>query len=413
MVDIKGMKVKQGNYQFVLQKITVAKLKLFTRFTERILMGLDEDDKPIYNDYFQRKLDTSKVNKIADFLIDDPNSIFPTNIVLAVPEEVITITNETDNELEFKILDKVVTELDSNVYITIVDGQHRIRGIEIALERLTKDIDVLFSIIGTSANNDLQKKYNKFTEARDKLLNFELIVTYALNATIDFQASIFSIINRTQTKVPENLVQSLFGLTDRESPQKTALEITLALNAHPDSPFYKRIKLYGHKNQIITETPVITQSSLVKAIVKLISINIREAERDRFRDRKDLILNISPHLCFRKYYAKNEDQKIINILFAYFKCVELSLLDPTGNSYWSLGNPVKNVLQATVGFESLLNILPFILSKIDEEKKQTIKAYLPFIEKLKNVEYVNFEKFPLASIGKTKLTDEFMSLLSK
>lgn len=411
MIDIKGLKVKQGNYQFVLQKITVAKLKTFTRFTERILMGFDEQELPIYNDYFQRKLDVSKVNKIADFLIDDPNSIFPTNIVLAVPEEVIDVVYEDDDTLQFNIKARVIDQLARHVLITIVDGQHRIRGIETALERLTRDIDTLFPILNAGNNHSLEQKYRKLIESRDKLLSFELIVTYALNATIDFQASIFSIINRTQTKVPENLVQSLFGLTDKESPQKTALEITLALNAHPSSPFFKRIKLYGHDRSIIPETPVLTQSSFVKSLVKLICINSREAERDRFRERKDLVSNITPNLCFRRYYARNEDQKIINILYAYFKCVDETLLDDNSISYWSIENRTKNVLQTTVGFESLLNVLPIILQQISEEDKETIEAYRPFVNKLKDIDYSNFEKFPLASVGKTKLTEEFMNEL--
>lgn len=410
-IKITGLKVQQGNYQFILQKITVAELRGFTRFTERILMGLDEDEKPIYNEYFQRKLDLNKVNKIADFLIDDPNSIFPTNIVLAVPEEVITVVEDNESNLAFEIAAKVINELERNVYITIVDGQHRIRGIEVALERLTKDIEVLFPIISASENTDLKKKYKKYTEAKEKLLNFELIVTYALNATIDFQASIFSIINRTQTKVPENLVQSLFGLTDSESPQKTALEITLALNAHLTSPFYKRIKLYGHDKNLISNTPVITQSSFVKAIVRLISINPREAERDRFRERKDLLVGISLNLCFRKYYAKNEDQKIINILFAYFKAVEIILTDPDGLSYWNLENPTPNLLQTTVGFESLLNILPDILQKISEEDREKITSYETFVKKIKGIAFTDFETYPLASLGKTKLTNEFLTKL--
>ncbi len=50
---IRGIKIEQGNHGFILQKIKVRDLYKFTRFTERILMGLDDDNKPIYNDYFQ------------------------------------------------------------------------------------------------------------------------------------------------------------------------------------------------------------------------------------------------------------------------------------------------------------------------------------------------------------------------
>lgn len=412
-INIKGLKVNQGNYQFILQKITVEDLMKFTRFTERILMSLDEENRPIYNDFFQRKLDMNKVNKIADFLIDDPNSIFPTNIVLAVPEEAIQDFEEDNESISFQIRPWVIDDLSRNVYITIVDGQHRIRGIEVALNRLNSDLQRLYQIQENSTNQELKRKFERFTEARLKLLSFELIVTYAINATIDFQASIFSIINRTQTKVSENLVQSLFGLIDKESPQKTSLEITLALNSHPTSPFFKRIKLFGHNRNVIAEKPVITQSSFVKAILRLISSSSREAERDRFKPRRELLAGIIPSLCFRKYYAKGEDQKIINILFAYFKSIETTLKDQHGESLWEL-NPLRevNLLQTTVGFESLLAVLPQILVQINEDERENVITYNRFVERFAGINFTDIATYPLASVGKTRLKESLLEALN-
>lgn len=99
---------------------------------------------------------------------------------------------------------------------------------------------------------------------------------------------IFSTINRTQKRVSQNLVYSLFGLDENDTPQKVALEIVLALNGHEKSPFYKRIMLYGgtySKNEI----PPLSQSTMVKSIVELICENSRDAEIDRFRKRKELL----------------------------------------------------------------------------------------------------------------------------
>lgn len=66
------------------------------------------------------------------------------------------------------------------------------------------------------------------------------------------------------------MVYSLFGLSSEDTPYKTALEITLALNAHPKSPFYHRIKLYGGDYGSLMGPPL-SQATMIKSIVALIS----------------------------------------------------------------------------------------------------------------------------------------------
>lgn len=78
-------------------------------------------------------------------------------------------------------------------------------------------------------------------------------------------------------RVSQDLVYSLFGLSTDDSPYKTALEVVLALNGHPKSPFYKRIKLYGG-NYDKSEVPPLSQATMVKSIVALISVSLRESE---------------------------------------------------------------------------------------------------------------------------------------
>lgn len=272
------------------------------------------------------------------------------------------------------------------------------------MERLTNSIEEIQRYVDHNTDNKFRRAYQKLIDAQLKLLNFELIVTFILNATIDYQAMVFSTINRTQTKVSENLVQSLFGLTDKESPQKTALEITLSLNSYPTSPFFKRIKLFGHTKGIVGRDPIITQSSFVKAIVKLISKNPREAERDRYRSRKDLLSGVTPELCFRKYYANNNDQKIVNILFAYFMAVKETFLTPNGHSYWSLLEATpRNILQTTVGFESLLFFLPEILVVIAEEEREIPGSYAEYLRRALDIDFTDAERYPYTSVSRGRL----------
>ncbi|MEQ1586830.1 MAG: DGQHR domain-containing protein [Cyclobacteriaceae bacterium] len=273
-----GLPVMQNQQEFIVGVFKIGQILTFTKYTTRVIRDFDDNGLPIYNDQIQRAVENPRVEKIADFLINDPEATFPTNIVLHIPEEVILKQHKHNNILEIFIDEKVFSEVkkekvntsSGDIYINIIDGQHRIRGIEIAIDRLIIDINVLQKTLEKSPSNvDLQKKLEYFRKRYTDLLNIELVVSFFIAKQIEYQAMVFSTINRTQKRVSESLVYSLFGLTTEDSPQKTALQIVLALNAHPNSPFYNRVKLFGgdyEKNQ----TPPLSQAGMVKSIINLI-----------------------------------------------------------------------------------------------------------------------------------------------
>ena len=82
----------------------------YTKYTSRILNGFDEEGAPIYNDEVQREIENSRVNKIADFLIEDPEATFPTNIVLHIPLEAIEKQIEEGNLVKIFVKDEVFSE---------------------------------------------------------------------------------------------------------------------------------------------------------------------------------------------------------------------------------------------------------------------------------------------------------------
>lgn len=143
------------------------------------------------------------------------------------------------------------------------------------MERLSKNPDY----VGTDGIS--------YKEKLNRLLNMDIVISCFMDKSLEYQAMIFSTINRTQKRVSQDLVYSLFGLTENDSPYKTALEVCLALNGHPKSPFYSRIKLYGNDYDG-TFIPPLSQSTMIKRIVSFISISSKEAENDRFRKRKEL-----------------------------------------------------------------------------------------------------------------------------
>lgn len=410
-----GIPVTQNQQEFVVGVFKIGQILAFTKYTTRVIRDFDDDGIPIYNEDIQRAVENQRVEKIADFLINDPEATFPTNLVLHIPEEVILKQHKHQNILEIYIDEKVFFEVkkegirssSGDIYINIIDGQHRIRGIEIAIQRLNSDIDSLQKTLKSSPDNlDLRKKLDYFQKRLKDLLYIELVVSFFIAKPIEYQAMIFSTINRTQKRVSESLVYSLFGLTTEDSPQKTSLQIVLSLNAHPNSPFHNRIKLYGgdyDRNQ----TPPLSQAGMVKSILNLISENPRQAENDRFRKRKDLDKRSpgsSKDLPFRKYYCSNNDSKISDILFHFFNSVRDTFIYDNDKSYWDFDPEtmkITNILQTTVGYNALLEILLDILPNIPEEERYSKETYKKYTDKFSKLKIADVTRYPFTSKSKT------------
>lgn len=398
-IIIKGFPVQQNGQDFIIGKASIKDILTYTRYTERLIIGFDEDEKPIYNPHIQRKVETSRVNKIADFLINDPEAMFPTNIVLGIPMSMISSQFSHDGIIEISLDEKVTSQIklakegyqDADIFITIIDGQHRIRGIEVAIERLQEEAEKHNNIL---AHTKLEN-----------LLNMELAISYFIDKSLEYQAMIFSTINRTQKRVSQDLVYSLFGLSSEDTPYKTALEVTLALNAHPKSPFYHRIKLYGGDYDK-KMSPPLSQATMIKSIVGLISESLRESENDKYKKRKELKRQKSQKfLPFRKFYADNHDSLISDCLFYFFSTIQSKF--PQYWIYDGLSKP-QNILQSTVGYEALLSLLVEILNQesLLSFDRNTFNSY---INKLENIDFGNTTKFPMTTKGK-KIACLIMSL---
>lgn len=403
-IVIKGTEIVQNQQEFLVSSFDISTLLTFTKYTSRLIIGYDENNHPIYNPEIQRKVENSRVEKIADFLINDPEATFPTNLVLHIPSVIIDrILRE--NEIVTLYLDKEVEEgvkeNNGDIHISIIDGQHRIRGIEVAIERLKKDIAVNESALIRNIDYRASKKRLDYYKNRlGDLQKIKLVVTFFIDKTLEYQAMIFSTINRTQKRVSPSLVYSLFGLTSKDSPQKSSLEIVLALNGNIVSPFYNRIKLYGGDNKS-SQMPL-TQATMVRTILNLICENLRESENDRFKERIDLKkrnLSSQRYLPFREYYVRDEDTNISDILFYYFKAVS-TVFKQDGMSLWEIKEDSKrldNVLQTTVGYVGLLKMLVDLLPQIKEEMRYSVDTYKIFLEKASSLDFSDTERYPFTS----------------
>lgn len=392
-LGIKGFLVNQNGQDFIIGKAPIGELLQYTRYTERLIIGYDESEKPIYNNRVQRKVEKSRVEKIADFLINDESATFPTNIVLNIPQNIIDSQENNNGIISIHFSDRVINEIrkaddkganNADIFVTIIDGQHRVKGIEVAIKRLEDYI-----------KDDKDNKSEFWSEKLNNLLNMELVISCFIDKTLEYQAMIFSTINRTQKRVSQDLVTSLFGLSTDDTPYKTALEVVLALNGNKKSPFYQRIKLYGG-NYDSHMSPPLSQATMVKSIVSLISLNLRESENDKYRKRKDLKeCKSRKYLPFRYFYANDEDDKIADCMFYFFSSVRKYF--PKAWEYDGLAKP-QNILQSTVGYGALMHIMTDIL-KTSKMSNFNPSCFDEYIEKIRNIDVNSTVDYPMSTNG--------------
>ena len=186
----------------------------------------------------QRPFDKKRVADIAKYALT-ADACFPTCIVIAIDERCVHSEALPDDLVQFRIDEFVdpdgeVEPVPISRAASIVDGQHRLKGLQ-----------------------------------TDGANSFTLPVTVFVGADPALRASLFSIVNLAQTKVNRSLVYDLFALANERSPQKTCHEIVVSLDTLEESPFHQRIKRLGTvtRNQAgerLREGELLSQATVVR-----------------------------------------------------------------------------------------------------------------------------------------------------
>ncbi len=402
IVDIVCRKVTQNNVDFLIGSIQAKELLKLVTVTHRAIIGFDENGMPIYNKQIQRKPSTQRVNSIKEYLLNDKFATFPNNILISVPSIVLSKEIEYNKDCNTFIIsidkNKIdITDKDNPLYLQIFDGQHRFRGIQEAIAEC-------------EVNGDSDKA--------EALEDFEFVVSFFIDAEIDFQAMLFSVINRTPVKVTQDLVFDLFGLTETDSPQKTALAIALELNGikntdkGEEAPFYKRIRLLAKKEKGFNSP--LSQGMFVKEITKLISPSLQDAEEERFGSRDTFHIGGNANTIFRNSYADNKDFIIFRTLINFFIAVRHSFVDANKNSYWDFKSTPDNPLQRTIGFQALIKVLIQIFPEGYNGKDLSVEFFKNKLKKVNQLPLIDSNgnsNYAYSSVGVNKLRDDILSLI--
>lgn len=253
----------------------------------------------------QREETPSRIKEISLFTFD-PDATFPTPII-------ISVYDESDAHIE----NGNTFVYDSEMIIgEVLDGQHRLRGLENSSE-----ID-----------------------------KFQMPVILMFGLTDEENAYVFSTINSKQTKVNTSLIYDLYGLSSHRSPQKTAHDLARSMNSMLGSPFYRRLKMLGNK-EVGQEDATLSQGTFAKAVMTLYSKN---AEEDKRLLRNGEQLYDDGSLYLRKFFVRNEDKVILLILHNCFTGLKKAFPDQ-----WK--KPKDSILWKSTGFGAVIKALPAIL----------------------------------------------------
>lgn len=330
---------------------------------------ISEDDEKIQKKGFQRKLNPSRVKEISNFLNDEEYALFPNTIIVTC--ELINDSLNIDQTVKFEDLNNMnqfidkkssfsfLEEKNEKTYlyipyvkksILVIDGQHRICGLE---------------------------------QAEDQIINnYNLLLSFIIGYDRSTVAKLFYTINYTQKSVNKSLLYHLTGEFSRELNEITFMHETVKLlNELNYSPFFKRIKMLGKiPGELSSEEKrlsTVSQAFLIDYLANTISKN---SIRSTYQP------------IFLYYFQQKEEQiEIIRFLIKYFSAIK-----KIKKQEWE--DPSISIISKTIGIGAFIRVLHFFYIKlfIDEFEKDPffIKKITidQLIKKMGNLENIDFKK---------------------
>jgi DGQHR domain-containing protein len=253
-VKSKSLRTKFGALTVFTQSMKIKDVLVIFYVAVR---GKDEEEGAV-----QRVLNRPRINSIKKYLLEG-NNFYSTFIL-----------NWTDDKVKPQFKDGEITIPIVPSGAQVIDGQHRLIG----LQEAVKD--------------------------NDKIADKEILVTLTLNLTTKDAAKIFININSEQRPVPKSLIYDLFGEIENDTNHSInrANDIAEDLNDNIESPFYGSIKYPGKPKGVGT----IDLATVVGALKKHLETTgiFASHKLTNLQNQKNVILNYFTAL---KYYYDKED----------------------------------------------------------------------------------------------------------
>ena len=321
----KGMKIEQGDgvYDFIL---TAGKASEIIKISDVKRLSDTEDG-------VQRYLNDSRANSIKNFC-ERKDAIFPTPIIVSLNSDFIA---DEDSNLVIMF----DSDYDSAKPFTVIDGQHRLEGID---------------------------RYRRDGGSKD----FELPLIIYKDADQATAASIFVTINANQRQVDSSTISELFGIiySNREdvyTVESFTSRVVKLLNGNDVSPFFGKIKMLGKKEE---KNQFISQGTVAKKISQFITSN---SVKDNLIIEKygPIRLQNNEKKVFRNAFIENRPAEVARDIISFFGAFEIT--------YPEIWNGDGLLIKRAIGYNAMMHFLEKLLL-ID---KKGANFYLSLFEKYK------------------------------
>lgn len=308
-----------------------------SKINANILIPISQSDTrtPYNSTGIQRKLNMNRVKEIAKYC-EEKSAMFPTPIILSADSDYFNFYSDDNKEMEYTNIESGFLDINNEKiirdkkFLSIVDGQHRLAGI------------------------------NESGMAQE----FDLLVMFVFDTEAYQDAEIFSIINRNQKQVSKSLVYDLYGLTDEMTVEKFSHEIVQALNSVEFSLLKGRIKMLGYKTDNFNEDgksikQYVSQATLVDELIPMISKNVVD-DNGLIKNGQAVQNPNDDKLILRKYFYDDNlydvQAKLIGFYNAWIEVIRKYFREDT-------------IIFKTVGFIASLSIFKSFYSRLENDEK--------------------------------------------
>jgi DGQHR domain-containing protein len=362
--------------------------------TEYFKHMLDPNSRRQQPKEFERKLDNTRVMKIRKFINEREYALFPNSIIVTC--ELINELRGISPEAKF---DDIKDELDPAskglgfleesgpsgqpcLYIPhrpnsilVIDGQHRLKGLEVADPAVVDD--------------------------------YELVLSFILGFSRSAIAELFYTINYEQKSVNKSLLYHLSGEFSRELNEIMFMHETVRiLNEIDYSPFHKRIKMLGTVDRKSPPEDRIKMTISQAFLIDYLKGTISEKTKT----------SMYPPIFLHYYRHENLRIEIARFLLKYFSAVRNLRKED-----WE--NPGGSMICNTLGIGAFVRVLHFLFVKIFVEELKSDPARIAkittedLVSKLSGIENVDFSKAGefggVASVGSlNKLKERLVENIS-
>lgn len=296
--------------------------------------------KHIWNKYYYKE---QRVSPLATFPSSIIISLYSNQDIQNLAEYEEYLKDENNPEFIYIIENEMI--IPKSEQALIVDGQHRIAGLDLLLEEaLNENIK-----INKSNANDYyldKKKMPPFDYILEEVNKFEFIITFLVDFDPYEQAEIFATVNFNQAKVNKSFYYDIFGSSTSLTVEKLLHDITSHLNYKEDSPLFEKIKMLG------TGKGFFSQSFFVDAMLPHFKNGTFNFIYNDFKN-KGTMYKESPK--FLKIYF----DVVLNKVFSNY------LPKNDGSKY-------TDVLLKTTGMGALIRLLPNVFVEI--KKRNLLKT---------------------------------------